>query len=166
MTDQSTTDTERPTASRDKSGRLVAGVSLVVAGLGLFALEAFDTGGDVAILFAIGAVFLAFYFMRRIYGLLVAGSIILGVGLGQFLDQTTDFSGDVNVIGIGLGFVAIYVIDRLRRSTAHWWPLVPGGILLVIGISSLAGARAELIWPAMLVVAGVALLIGASRRRE
>jgi hypothetical protein len=166
MTDQQTTETERPTPSGDRTGRLIAGASLVIAGLGLFALEAFDEGGDAAILFTVGAVFLAFYFMRRIYGLLVAGSIIVGVGLGILLERMIDTSGDVTVLGIGIGFVMIYVIDRLSTPTANWWPLIPGGILLVIGLSALAGASADLIWPALLVAAGVVLVAGAARRRD
>ncbi len=166
MTDQEAPQTERTPALGDRNGRLIAGAGLVIAGIGLFALEAVDGAGDAAVLLAIGAVFMALYFMRRLYGLLVAGSIILGVGLGQLLERLSDLSGDVNVIGIGTGFVGIYLIDRLTHDSAHWWPLIPGGILLVIGISSVAGASADLVFPALLVVAGVALVVGAGRRRE
>lgn len=166
MTDQEAPQTERPAGLGDRNGRLIAGASLVIVGLGLFALEAVDGAGDAAILLAIGAVFMALYFMRRVYGLLVAGSIVLGVGLGQLLERVTDLSGDVNVIGIGTGFVGIYVIDRLTTTSAHWWPLIPGGILLIIGISSVAGASADLVFPALLVVAGIALVVGAGRRKE
>ena len=169
MTDQQTTETERPaerrTVSSDRSGRLVAGVSLVIAGLGLFALEAFDEGGDAAILFVIGSVFIAAYFMWRLYGLLVAGSITFGVGLGILAERLIDTSGDVTVIGIGLGFTMIYVIDRLTTSTAHWWPLVPGGVLIIIGLATIAGSVGAYLWPALLIIAGVGLLFGAGRRR-
>jgi hypothetical protein len=166
MTEQETPQiTERRPEWGDKRGRLVAGISLVIAGLGLFALEAVDQTGDAAILLVIGAVFIAAYFMRRVYGFLIAGCIALGVGLGQAGEQIFDTTGDVTAIGIGIGFGLIYVIDRLTDGSAHWWPLIPGGILLIIGISSLSGSVADYLWPALLIVAGGVVLFG-SRRRQ
>ena len=169
MTDETTTKEPSTTDSQDRTRRLAAGGILVIAGLGLLLLQALDELGDAGVLFVIGTVFIAGYAMRRTYGLLVAGSIILGVGLGQLGERLLDTTGDVTVIGIGIGFGMIYVIDRLTDGSAHWWPLIPAGILLVIGISSLGGAfgdLATLIWPALLIVAGLVLVVGASRRRE
>lgn len=166
MSETDITQTEEETRPSDRSGRIVAGVSLVIAGLGLFALEAFDEGGDAAILIVIGSVFIAGYFMWKLYGLLIAGCITLGVGLGIILERLIDTRGDVTVLGIGIGFAMIYVIDRLTTSTAHWWPLIPGGVLLIIGLSSLAGSVGDYLWPGLLIAAGIALVIGANRRRE
>ena len=169
MTDETTTTEPSSSRPQDRTRRLVAGAILVIAGLGLLLLQALDELGDAGVLFVIGSVFIAGYAMRRTYGLLVAGSIILGVGLGQLGERLLDTTGDVTVIGIGIGFAMIYVIDRLTDGEAHWWPLIPAGILLVIGISSLGGAfgdLATLIWPALLIVAGLVLVVSASRRRE
>lgn len=163
MTDQETT--ERRPRWGDRRGRLIAGASLVIAGIGLFALETVDETGDAAILLVIGAVFLAAYFMRRVYGFLIAGCIALGVGLGQLGEEVFDTGGDITPIGIGIGFTLIYVIDRLMDGEAHWWPLIPGGILLVIGLSSLSGDVGDYLWPALLIVAGGVVMFG-SRRRE
>ncbi len=166
MTDQETKEIgDRRPEWGDKRGRLIAGVSLVIAGLGLFALEAVDGTGDAAILFVIGAVFIAAYFMRRVYGFLIAGCVALGVGLGQAAQEIFDTSGDVTVIGIGIGFGLIYLIDRLTDGSAHWWPLIPGGILLIIGLSSLSGNVGAFLWPALLIAAGGVILFS-SRRRE
>jgi len=166
MTDQETKEIgDRRPEWGDKRGRLIAGASLVIAGLGLFALEAVDGTGDAAILFVIGAVFIAAYFMRRVYGFLIAGCIALGVGLGQAAQEIFDTSGDVTVIGIGIGFGLIYAIDRLTDGSAHWWPLIPGGILLIIGLASLSGSVGDYLWPALLIVAGGVILFS-SRRRE
>ena len=167
MSEIDTTQTEeKRTPESDRSGRLVAGASLVIAGLGLFALEAFDEAGDAAILFVIGSGFIAAYFMWKLYGLLVAGCITFGVGLGITGERLIDTSGDVTVIGIGIGFLMIYVIDRLTTSTAHWWPLIPGGVLVIIGLATLAGSVGAYLWPALLILAGAGLLVGAGRRRN
>jgi hypothetical protein len=166
MTEQQTEEVvERRPEWGDRRGRLIAGGSLMIAGLGLFALEAVDGTGDAAILFVIGAVFIAAYFMRKVYGFLIAGCIALGVGLGQAGQEIFDTSGDVTVIGIGLGFGLIYAIDRLTDGSAHWWPLIPGGILLIIGLASLSGSVGDYLWPALLIVAGGVVLFS-SRRRE
>lgn len=166
MTDQEPTQiAERRSDHTDRRGRLIAGAGLVIAGIGLFALEMVDDTGDAAILLVIGAVFLAAYFMRRVYGFLIAGCIALGVGLGQLGEQLFDTTGDVTVIGIGLGFALIYVIDRLMDGEAHWWPLIPGGILLVIGLSSLSGDVGDYLWPALLIVAGGVVIFGSRRTK-
>ena len=168
MTDNEMGEDQLETRPDARSGRLIGGAVLVVAGLGLLALQAFDELGDAGILFVIGSLFIAGYFVRRTYGLLVAGSIILGVGLGQLGEGLLDVSGDIQLIGIGIGFVMIYVIDRLSDGSANWWPLIPGGITLVIGISSLGGVIgdvAALFWPALLIIAGLVLFVGASRKR-
>jgi hypothetical protein len=64
---------------------------------------------------------------------------------------------------LGIGFLAIYVVSALLRLPQHhWWPLVPGGILAVVGVLLLSGAYvgdALRWWPVVLVVVG-ALLIG------
>jgi hypothetical protein len=166
MTDEQASGTVERDDSHDRNRRIAAGATLVIAGLGLLALQAFDDVGDSAVLFFIGTLFLAGYFMRRTYGLLVAACIILGVGLGQVLERVLDVSGDVTVIGIGIGFVAIYAVDRFARGHTQWWPLIPGGILLTIGLSSIGGSFADLlslIWPALLIVAGVVVLFRANR---
>ncbi len=77
--------------------------------------------------------------------------------------------GDLDTIGLGAGFVAIYVIDILYRGRSHWWPLIPGAILIVAGVAS--GSLEHLIsvgWPLVLIVIGLRMLVGGSRtaRRE
>lgn len=155
-------------AQNDAGGRMVAGAVLIFAGLGLLALQFFEGLSDAVILFFVGVPFIAGYLIRKVYGLLVAGSIIVGVGLGQLGEEVLDVSGDITVIGIGIGFVMIYVIDRLYTGSSHFWPLIPGGILLIIGLGSIGGSFADVLavaWPALLIVAGLTLLIGANRRR-
>jgi hypothetical protein len=169
MTDQEKNpDVERP-GQHDRGRRVMAGAVLVIAGLGLLALQTFEGLSDATVLMFIASLFIAGYFVRRTYGLLVAGSVIFGVGLGQIGQEIFDVSGDVVPMGIGIGFLLIYVIDRITRGETHFWPLIPGGILLVIGLSSIGGSFADaasFIWPALLIVGGIVLLVGANRRRE
>jgi hypothetical protein len=37
-----------------------------------------------------------------------------------------------------VGFIAIYVIAKLYERDSHWWPLIPGVILILIGVPKTA----------------------------
>ncbi len=160
---------QRQDQRHDRGRRVMGGAILVIAGLGLLALQTLEDSTGATVLMFIASIFIAGYFVQRNYGLLVAGSVVFGVGLGLIGEALLDVSGDVVPMGIGIGFLFIYGIDRITRGHTHFWPLIPGGILVVIGLSSIGGSFADaaaFIWPALLIVAGVVLLVGANRRRD
>jgi hypothetical protein len=71
------------------------------------------------------------------------------------------------VLGLGLGFLAIYAVDRMAsgaRPPGRWWPLIPGTILTIIAAaeSTLGPQGARLIeqgWPILLIAVGAWLLL-------
>jgi hypothetical protein len=71
------------------------------------------------------------------------------------------------VLGLGLGFLAIYGADFLTtgaRAPGRWWPLIPGAILTVIaGAESTFGAEGARViqqaWPILLIAAGAWFLL-------
>lgn len=142
-----------------------AGLVLIAVGLGLFLLDRFEGIGDEAILLVIGSAFLIGYFVQKRYGLLIPAGVLLGLGAGGVVDRRLNDYGDPTVIGLGAGFVAIFLISRFYEGKAHWWPLIPGGVLLAVGIPQ--GERlfdwALDNWQLILVAVGVLLLIGAWR---
>ncbi len=144
--------------------RLVPG--LILIGLGAFLFLAQVTGvGAEAIVAVIGIGFLLAYGFTREYGFLVPGGIMTGLGFGIVWETNVGGAGGSVVLGLGLGFIAIFVVDLLRKHTdAPWWPLVPGGILTTIGVlieSGEEGLLADLtwLWPLILIAAGAALLL-------
>ena len=72
------------------------------------------------------------------------------------------------VIGGGIGFLMIYVVDILVSGSAlRWWPLIPGGILTAVGTSIAQqneGLRQVGLWWAVMLIA-LGLLIVFGRRR-
>lgn len=148
-----------------KRRRMHAGLVLIAVGLGLFLLDRFEGIGDEAILLVIGSAFLIGYFVQKRYGLLIPAGVLLGLGAGGAVDRRLNDYGDPTVIGLGAGFVAIFLISRIYEGKAHWWPLIPGGVLLAVGIPQ--GERlfdwALDNWQLILVAVGVLLLIGAWR---
>jgi hypothetical protein len=143
---------------------ILPGVILVVIGL-VMLLAAIPGVGAWLIPAAVGVCFLAAYFVQRRYGFLVAGSIVTGLGIGAAFEPAAGGNGTAAVIGLGLGFMAIFVVDSLRGSgIAHWWPLVPGTILVLVAIEQLT--QNETIqgwlanwWPLALVAVGVLVIV-------
>ena len=148
---------------------MAAGAIFIVVGLGILGMQVVEGVGESIWLFIIGTLFIAGYLFRRTYGLLVAGSIITGVALSQVGEVILGRVNEITAIGLGVGFVAIYMIDRLYTGSSHWWPLIPGGFLLITGLTS-AGAPFSgllvLAWPLLMIIVGLALLFGLTNRHN
>jgi hypothetical protein len=137
-------------------------IGALLIGLGIFLLVVTQTGvGGEAVPLAIGVAFLIAYATTRTYGLLVPGGILCGLGVGIVV-ATGGGPDSAPVLGLDLGFISIYLISLLTRDAArHWWPLIPGGVLTLAGLSAMP-ATADLvpfIVPAGLILAGLALLL-------
>ena len=151
-----------------KSRRLSAGLILIVIGLGLYAIDRMEGIGEEAVLLILGAAFLVAYFVRKNFGLLIPGCILLGLGIGNVGRDSFLAFGESSMLGLGVGFVAIYVIARLNEGKSHWWPLIPGGVMLVMAIPRTHHLFAYIWdhWQLMLVLIGVLILVGAFRGGE
>jgi hypothetical protein len=146
-------------------GGWLPGVILIAVGLTLFAVQLLHLDADVIVL-VIGLVFAVAYAGTRRYGLLIPAGILTGLGVGILLE---DFGvmGEPVVLGLGLGFLAIYAGDLMvsgAREPGRWWPLIPGAILTVIaGAESTFGAEGARVieqgWPVLLIVVGAWLLL-------
>ncbi len=148
--------------SRPGSTRQRIGLVLIFIGLGILAMNLFRVRlVDPLILALAGAAFLVWYFSRRLYGLLIPGCLLLGLALGLAGESILRIG--LTVLGLGLGFLAIYGIDLLYRRSTHWWPLIPGGILVLVGLTQIPGwdLLPSIGWPLVLIVVGLLLLANA-----
>lgn len=145
-------------------------LGLLLIGLGGIVLLAIttDIGGEIVVGF-IGVAFLIAYATNRTYGLLIPGGILTGLGAGMLL-ESAGVGGDVAAFGLGAGFVAIAVIDQLVTPgrSAWWWPLIPGGVLLVSSAGSVTGVPdlGRYLLPAVLIAIGAVLLLRPGRDEE
>jgi hypothetical protein len=148
---------------------IVSYVLLVVAGL--VTLITLDMLRDEAIatyvLTAIALPFLvAFLQDRTRWGLLIPTYILLAVGVMVGL-MGVGFLDDLLVpayilIVISIPFFAVYA-----RDTKQWWPLIPGGITAIVGLSFLiAEAAVQFVVPAVLIIAGIWVLFRQFRNKE
>jgi hypothetical protein len=146
-------------------GGWLPGVILIAVGVTLFAVQLLNLDGDVVVL-VIGIVFAIAFAATRRYGLLIPAGIMTGLGAGILLE---DFGvqGEPVVLGLGLGFLAIYAGDLLTsgaRAPGRGWPLIPGTILTIIaGVESTFGPDGARViaqgWPIILIAAGAWLLL-------
>lgn len=155
--------------NRDRNSGAYVGAALLIV-FGLAALAANLGGSQLvweAIPFGIGMAFLVAYVLTRQYGFLVPGGILAGVGGGVLASSILNVkdAGPYAVIGMALGFLAIYLVDIVATgSAARWWPAIPGGIMLLVGVDIASGNDAfvrtlQLGVPLALIAVGVLILV-------
>lgn len=120
--------------------RTAFGLLMIAAGA-LFLLQSLGyLEGAVALFWtlvfaAAGCVFLYFFFLNREqWWALIPGFTLIGLGaliaLDRFIPQWGgEFGGAVLMLAISLSFWVIYF-----RQREHWWAIIPGGVMLALGI--------------------------------
>ena len=151
----------------------VAGAVLIIIGL-VFLAGRLAPGIEPFIPLAIGLILLAIFLVSRSSAALVPGGIVSGVGAGILLSEAypEPLGGALFLISLGTGFALVALLSMLMAMPErHGWALIPGGILITIGVLTYAGEQGrdvfELIgtwWPIALVALGAWMLIAAMRR--
>jgi hypothetical protein len=123
--------------------RILIGALLIGAGV-LFLLQTFNILSEAwSILwiaaFLVGSVifFYVYFTDRRQWWALIPAMTLLGLAgvifVDTYLPGISDFGGALFLGGIGLGFWVIYLTNR-----EFWWAIIPGGVLLTLGIVTIA----------------------------
>ncbi|HEY1389869.1 MAG TPA: hypothetical protein VGF38_15120 [Ktedonobacterales bacterium] len=169
----------KPSVTRwETNPRVITGVVVVALGLVMLMATLTDSAlvGQMVVLL-LGVIFLAWGIAVRHPGPVIPGCILTGLGVGIVLSQWLSTStsgqaqGGIVTLGLGLGFLLIMPVQQfVTRQTAHWWPLIPGGILSVTGLGLLLGDPELLwlgrLWPLALIGVGIALLYQAVRSQR
>lgn len=142
--------------------QVIPGSILIVLGISFLLTQYFELG-PALLLTLFGLVFLIPYAFTHSYGLLIPGCILAGLGIGLAFEHAV-MQPDVTVsIGLGVGFIAIFVVQLVVAGSSHWWPLVPGSILMLGGLAEAvpqAQAMLEKSWPLLLIAIGLVILAG------
>jgi hypothetical protein len=77
--------------------------------------------------------------------LLIPGSLIVTIGLGiyfawtELTEANTLLQTGVMLVWFALGWILISLGARVMNRKYVWWPLIPGGILAVVGLGLYIG---------------------------
>lgn len=154
------------------TGQIAAGLALIVLGGALLALERLDSSPEHLFLILVGGIFATAYFYRKAFGLLIPGGILMGLGFGLVYDDVYPDSlflvdGESAAFGIGVGFLLIYAISLVYERRNRWWPLIPGGFLVVASLPDFFWMDDVLdFWPLAVMAVGALLLFRAVASRQ
>ncbi|MEM8859996.1 MAG: hypothetical protein AAGD96_16830 [Chloroflexota bacterium] len=155
----------------NRNNSVVTGIGLVALGI-VFLISQFVNFNGLFFLLLLGLGFIGWGILGRTKGLLIPGGILFGIGLGTVLNETPfaarlegDAEGALFLIGFAIGWASITVLTKLFFNDFQWWPLIPGGIMAVIGLGLLTdGALLESVgsigrwWPLILIAIGVSIV--------
>jgi hypothetical protein len=171
-----TTNEPQKTEGGKRRSGLVGGLILIGIGILLLLQNVFASrnfGMYVPLL--LGLVFIAAAFLASRRGFLIPGGILTGIGAGVLIAQRLDGFADGNRQGgffllcFAAGWVLISLLSLVLKDPEGpaWmrWPLIPGGILGLIGGLLLLGTSGlrwlsyiQQGWPVLLILAGLYLL--------
>ena len=158
-------DTQKPNNQNDRTR---SALTLIV--IGLFLLVGQLTGQWSWTMLILGLGFLGAFFWSRNYGWLVPGGILTGLGVGIVLNSTwrnppDNFEAGMILVPLGLGFVLIWVLDVVFTRHSNAWPLIPGSILVLVGLAvGIGGMALDILnlagqwWPLILILIGAWIL--------
>jgi hypothetical protein len=87
----------------------------------------------------IGLPLLLWGMITRLIGLMIPGCLLMSAGPGVYLAWRTPVATNgltqtgIMLVCFAFGWFAISVITRQITQKSHWWPLIPGGILAMVG---------------------------------
>lgn len=160
--------------SRLPSRDWIAGVVLVIVGL-FYLSDHFVPGLERFIPLFVGLALVGVFLLIRTRGALVPGGVLCGVGVGTIIATQPDspYGGGAFLISVGGGFLVVSLLATMYQlREARIWPLVPGIVLVTLGVVILAANQGRAVldvavnwWPVLLVAIGAWVLVGAQRER-
>lgn len=163
----------------EKRRGTIGGAVLILLGLLALAAQFVEFGEWLGLLIlpVLGLIFFAWGIATRESGLMIPGGILSGLGLGTllitagpFASVDGDLQGGIFMLAFALGWVSIPVVSALVTGDNHWWAVIPGAIMGLIGVALVFGGVAFTalewlgrIWPVFLILGGLYLLLRRSR---
>jgi len=160
------------TINTSKQQEEAKGLGIVLLGIGVVVLAGRFLGSvglDLLFLPTLAAAFLTAGMVWRKIGFIIPGGIIAGIGTGSLLTELLALSGGLEdgifMLSFAAGWVLVSLLSTVIAENFVWWPLIPAGIMTLIGIAELGSTWAfgvvsisNIVWPFALISAGVYLM--------
>jgi hypothetical protein len=152
--------------NREQWWAIIPGLTLI--GLGsLIALDTFapqwsEPLGVVLFMSSIGLSFWGIYLnQREQWWAVIPGGVLLSIAAFLGLDAIFRGEGIVGIMFIGMGLTFVLLAYLPKPEGRMDWALIPGGILLLMGVIFLATAVSawKFVWPGILVLIGAYLIV-------
>jgi hypothetical protein len=84
---------------------------------------------------------------KHFLGLIIPGSLLLGIGPGIFIAWGTPHgvnalaSTGIMLLWFSLGWGVITLVSKMILDKFIWWPLIPGGVVAVVGCGLYIGGN-------------------------
>ena len=98
---------------------------------------------------SISVVFLLWGLTKQKVGLIIPGLLMstIGIGVSTAWKSAENPNGlqdtGIMLLWFALGWLLITVFSRIIKKTFTWWPLIPGGLLLMVGSGLYIGGNPE-----------------------
>ena len=138
-------DGSTPEPGSSSGAPIFWGVVAILGGLLMILSQFMDLDAVMPwIVLGAGLVMLIWGIFAHSAGGLIAGGIVTGVGVGITLVGEKRMEASEAGVGyfllcLALGFLSIPLTTQLFTGSRHWWALIPGGIIFVVGVAMIAG---------------------------
>jgi hypothetical protein len=166
------------TTGVDRRG-LNVGIALIAIGAFFLLRRELNWRGPGPLLLLLGTILFVVAALRDFRGPIVPAGVLLGLGAGFLLrDPLLPWMPPwaTLLLGLGAGLLLAAAIERSRGAGRRPAPLLPGIVLVAIAAFTAVSRNlvvpdaifdyAWRLWPWALVIAGVALMVQAMRRRK
>jgi hypothetical protein len=153
--------------------RLATGIVLISIGIAILLTRWLNL--DAYLVLVIGASLLGWGSLSHRAGLIISGGVLTGVGLGILVYEGPWSIPETNQNGLflvcfALGWFLITLLTGLFTGRIQWWPVIPGGIMAILGAAVLWRDDPR-VWhdyfgwmiPILLVLLGVYLILRRGR---
>jgi len=93
----------------------------------------------------VGLPLLIWGMISRLIGLVIPGCLILGAGPGVYMAWRSPITGNsltqtgIMIVWFAFGWLLITAVGRWVTQKYIWWPLIPGGIMAMVGMGLYIG---------------------------